>query len=108
MNDSTTSHNLISALSADVTSSVNEAIHKVRPAVTDMADRVHDRLHDLAQNAKETAIQAERQLEKEARHAKNVAEQAIAHAPFQSVLIAAGTGAAVALAVSWWLQHRHD
>jgi ElaB/YqjD/DUF883 family membrane-anchored ribosome-binding protein len=73
-----------------------------------MADRVHDRLHDLAQNAKDTALQAERQLEKEALHAKKVTEQAIAHAPFQSVLIAAGTGAAVALAVSWWLQHRHD
>jgi ElaB/YqjD/DUF883 family membrane-anchored ribosome-binding protein len=106
MSDLKTSQEKMSALGADVSSTVSQAVHKVRPAVADMAERVNDRFHDMAQHAKDAAISAEHQLEKEARHARKAAEQVIAHAPLQSVLIAAGTGAMVALAVSWMVQHR--
>lgn len=45
-------------------------------------------------------------IEGKVRHAKQAAENYIHHAPLKSVLIAAGTGAATALAVSWLMHLR--
>jgi ElaB/YqjD/DUF883 family membrane-anchored ribosome-binding protein len=106
MSDLKTSQEKLSALSADVVGTVNEALHKARPAISHMADRMNDSLHDLAQHGKEAALDAEHKLEKEARHAKALADHYIQHAPMQSVLIAAGTGAVAALAVSWFMRSR--
>lgn len=106
MSELKTSQEKLSALSADISGSVNEALHKARPAITHMADRMSDGLHDLAQHGKEAALEAEHKLEKEARHAKALADHYIQHAPIQSVLIAAGTGAVAALAMSWFMRSR--
>ena len=106
MSDMKNPQEKISALGADLSGSVNDALNKTRPVLSHMADRVSDSLQDLAERGKETAIEAEHRLEKEARHAKRSAERYIQHAPFQSVMVAAGTGAAVALAVSWLMHLR--
>ncbi len=106
MSELKTSQEKLSALSADISDSVNEALHKARPAINHMADRMSDGLHDLAQHGKEAVLEAEHKLEQEARHAKALADHYIQHAPIQSVLIAAGTGAVAALAVSWFMRSR--
>jgi len=106
MSDSKTPNEKISALSADISGSVNEALHKARPAIHHMADRVSDNLNDMARQAKEAALDTEHRLEKEARHAKALADRYIQNAPVQSVLIAAGTGALTALAVSWLMRSK--
>jgi ElaB/YqjD/DUF883 family membrane-anchored ribosome-binding protein len=106
MSDSKTTHEKMQALGAGISGSVNEALHEARPVLGRMADRVNDSLHDLAQHGKETALEIEHRLEREARHAKRVADSYIQHAPLQSVLIAAGTGAVAALAVAWLFQPR--
>jgi ElaB/YqjD/DUF883 family membrane-anchored ribosome-binding protein len=49
---------------------------------------------------------AKHKLEKEARHVRVTTEHFIQHEPLTSVLIAAGTGAAAALAVSWLMRSR--
>jgi ElaB/YqjD/DUF883 family membrane-anchored ribosome-binding protein len=106
MSDSTLPHEKIQALGAGIAGSVNEALRDARPELTRMADRVNDSLHDLAQRSKETAQEAEHRIEREIRHAKRIAENHIHQAPLKSVLIAAGTGAAAALAVSWLMHLR--
>jgi ElaB/YqjD/DUF883 family membrane-anchored ribosome-binding protein len=47
-------------------------------------------------------------VHKRALHAQHAAEKLIQHAPIRSVLVAAGTGAAVALAVSWLMHLRKE
>jgi len=110
MSELKTSSEKIASMSADIAGSVNEALHKAKPAINHMADRLSDRvsdsLHDVARQAREAAMDAEHRLEKEARHAKAFADHYIQHAPVQSVLIAAGTGALAALAVSWFLRSK--
>lgn len=96
----------MSSLGAGISGTVNEAISDAQPMLNRMADRFSDSVHDLAQRGKETALEAEHRIEREARHARRLAESYIQHAPIKSVLIAAGTGAATALAVSWYLQSR--
>jgi hypothetical protein len=49
---------------------------------------------------------AQPKLEKEAHHVRLTTENIIQHDPIRSVLIAAGTGAAVALAASWLMRSR--
>lgn len=95
-----------SSLSADMSGAVNEALSEAQPMLNRMADRFSDSVQDLAQRGKESALEAEHRIEREARHARRLAESYIQHAPLKSVLIAAGTGAATALAVSWYLQSR--
>lgn len=106
MSDSTLPHEKIQALGAGIAGSVSEALRDARPELNRVTDRVNDSLHDLTQRGKETAQQAQHRLEREARHAKRLAENYIHQAPLKSVLIAAGTGAATALAVSWLMHLR--
>lgn len=106
MSDSKTPQEKIQAVGASVSGTVNEAFHDARPAFNRMADRVSESLHDMAQHGKETALQAEHRIEREAMHARHMAEHYIQHAPLKSVLIAAGTGAATALVMSWLMHQR--
>ena len=106
MSDSSLPHEKIQALGAGIAGSVNEALHEARPELSRTADRVADSLHDLTQRGKETAHQAQHRIEQELRQAKRTTENCIHQAPLKSVLIAAGTGAATALAVSWLMHLR--
>ncbi len=96
----------LSALGADIINTVNSALDEARPAINRMTHRVSDSAQDLARQSKEAACEAEHQLESSARHVRVTAEHYIQHAPFKSILIAAGTGAATALAMSWLLNSR--
>mgnify|MGYP000179123827 CR=1 FL=1 len=71
-----------------------------------MAYRVNDSMHDMAKQGKDAAYAAEHRLEREARHMRTNAQHYIQHEPMKSVLIAAGTGAATALLVSWIMRSR--
>ena len=108
MTDHKTPQEKLHALGANISSSVNEALNEARPAVGRMADRVSDQLNELTQQGKEAALDAEHALHKRALHARHSAEKVIQHAPIRSVLIAAGTGAVTALAVSWLMHLRKN
>ena len=100
------SQDKLSALGADLSETVEQAMHKARPALNHMADSLNDQYQSMAQRGKEAAMDAEHRMEKQARNAQHAAEHYIQHSPFQSVLIAAGTGATMALAVSWLMYLR--
>jgi ElaB/YqjD/DUF883 family membrane-anchored ribosome-binding protein len=106
MSDPKTSHEKISSLGASVSSSVNEAMDEARPALNRMSQRVQDELHTLGDTGKEAYADAVRKLEKEAQHVRVTTEHYIQHAPLNSVLIAAGVGAAAALGVCWLMRSR--
>jgi ElaB/YqjD/DUF883 family membrane-anchored ribosome-binding protein len=106
MSDSKTAHEKISSLGARVTSQVEGLVDKAQPALNRMTDRVKDELHDLSESGKEVFSDAKHKLEKEAHHVRVSTEHIIQYDPIRSVLIAAGTGAAVALAASWFMRSR--
>lgn len=106
MTDHKTPQEKMSSLGAGIAGTVNEVLHEARPSFKRMADQVSGSMHDMAMQGKEAALHAEHQLEKEARHVRVNAEHYIQNAPFKSILIAAGTGAATALAVSWLMHLR--
>jgi ElaB/YqjD/DUF883 family membrane-anchored ribosome-binding protein len=96
MSDSKTAHEKISSLGARVTSQVEGLVDEAQPALSRMTHRVKDELHDLSESGKEALSDAKHKLEKEAHHVRLTTEH----------IIAAGTGAAVALAASWLLRSR--
>lgn len=106
MSDPKTSHEKISSLGASVSSSVNEALDEARPVMSRMSHRVQDELNSLGDTGKEAYADAKRKLEKEAQHVRVTTEHYIQHAPLNSVLIAAGVGAAAALGVCWLMRAR--
>lgn len=106
MSDSKTTHERISSLGARVTSQVESMVDEAQPALNRMPHRVKDELHDLSESGKEALSDAKHKLEKEAHHVRMTTEHIIQHDPIRSVLIAAGTGAAVALAASWFMRSR--
>jgi ElaB/YqjD/DUF883 family membrane-anchored ribosome-binding protein len=106
MSDQKTAHEKISALGASISSNVNEALQSAQPAMNRMSHRVKDELHDLEESGKDAYSDAKHKLEKEAHHVRVTTEHLIQHSPFNAVLIAAGTGAVAALAVSWFLRSR--
>lgn len=106
MSDSKTAHEKISSLGARVTNQVEGMVDEAQPALNRMTHRVKDELHDLSESGKEALTDAKHKLEKEAHHVRVSTEHIIQHDPIRAVLIAAGTGAAVALAASWLLRSR--
>ena len=106
MSDSKTAHERISSLGARVTSQVEGMVDEAQPAINRMTHRVKDELHNLSESSKEALSDAQHKLEKEAHHVRLTTEHIIQHDPIRSVLIAAGTGAAVALAASWFMRSR--
>jgi ElaB/YqjD/DUF883 family membrane-anchored ribosome-binding protein len=106
MSDQKTAHEKISALGATLSSNVNDVLQGAEPAINRMSQRVKDELHDLEASGKDAYSEAKHRLEKEAYHVRVTTEHLIQHSPFNAVLIAAGTGAVAALAVSWFLRSR--
>ena len=106
MTTSKISQDKLSALGADISETVEETMHKARPALNHMADSLNDKYQSMAQRGKDVAFDTEMRMEKQARNAQHSTEHYIQHSPFQSVLIAAGTGATMAMAVSWLMYLR--
>lgn len=106
MSDTKTAHEKISSLGARVSNQVEGMVDEAQPALSRMSHRVKDELHDLSESGKEALSDAKHKLEKEAHHVRVTTEHIIQHDPIRSVLIAVGTGAAVALAASWLLRSR--
>jgi ElaB/YqjD/DUF883 family membrane-anchored ribosome-binding protein len=106
MSDSQTAHEKISSLGARVTSQFEGLVDEAQPALNRMTHRLKDELHGLSESGKEALSDAQHKLEKEAHHVRLTTENIIQHDPIRSVLIAAGTGAAVALAASWLMRSR--
>lgn len=106
MSDLKTATEKVSSFGATVNSNVDELLNEARPVLSRMTDRVKDKLHDLGESGKEAISDVKHKLEKEARHVRVSTEHFIQHEPLTSVLIAAGTGAAAALAVSWLMRSR--
>ena len=106
MSDLKSATEKMSSLGASVNSNVDELLNEARPALSRMTHRVKDELHDLGESGKDALSDAKHKLEKEARHVRVTTEHFIQHEPLTSVLIAAGTGAAAALAVSWLMRSR--
>ena len=106
MSDTKTALEKISSLGARVSNQVEGMVDEAQPALSRMSHRVKDELHDLSESGKEALSDAKHKLEKEAHHVRVTTEHIIQHDPIRSVLIAAGTGAAVALAASWLLRSR--
>ena len=108
MSDQKTSQEKIASFGANISSNVNEALHDAQPDMDRMGNRVRDKLHNLGDSGKDAYADAMHKLEKEAHHARVTAAHWIQQSPFNSVLIAAGTGAVAALAVSWLMRSRQQ
>jgi ElaB/YqjD/DUF883 family membrane-anchored ribosome-binding protein len=106
MTDSKTAQEKISSLGARVTSQVEGLVDEAQPALNRMTQRMKDELLSLSESGKDAMSDAKHKLEKEAHHVRVTTEHIIQHDPIRSVLIAAGTGAAVALAASWLMRSR--
>jgi ElaB/YqjD/DUF883 family membrane-anchored ribosome-binding protein len=106
MSDLKSATEKMSSLGASVNSNVDELLNEARPVLSRMTHRVKDELHDLGESGKDAVSDVKHKLEKEARHVRVTTEHFIQHEPLTSVLIAAGTGAAAALAVSWLMRSR--
>jgi ElaB/YqjD/DUF883 family membrane-anchored ribosome-binding protein len=106
MSDLKSATEKMSSLGASVNSNVDELLNEARPVLSRMTHRVKDELHDLSESGKDAMSDVKHKLEKEARHVRVTTEHFIQHEPLTSVLIAAGTGAAAALAVSWLMRSR--
>jgi ElaB/YqjD/DUF883 family membrane-anchored ribosome-binding protein len=106
MSDLKTTHEKISSMGASVSSKVNEAMDEARPVMSRMSHVVQEELNSLGDTGKEAYAEAKRKLEKEAQHVRVTTEHYIQHAPLNSVLIAAGVGAAAALGVCWLMRSR--
>lgn len=98
----------MSSLGARIASNANEAMREARPAVDRVTHRVKDELSHLRESGEEAVSDVQHKIEKEARKVRVNAEHLIQHQPFNSILIAAGTGAVAALAVSWFMHSRTD
>lgn len=106
MSDVKTTPEKMSSLGTSATSPVDQLINEARPVFSRMTDRVKDELHELGESGKEAMSDVKHKLQDEARQVRVKTEHYIQHEPMASVLIAAGTGAAAALAVSWFMRSR--
>jgi ElaB/YqjD/DUF883 family membrane-anchored ribosome-binding protein len=106
MSDQKSTQEKIAAIGSGIAGNVNEAVEAAKPAMHHMADCIREEWHGLGESSHHMSSQLRQKLEKEAQHARNTAAHFIHHAPFNAVLIAAGTGAATALLVSWFMRSR--
>lgn len=98
--------NKMSSLGASITDNVNDVLQEARPAVDRVSHLVKDELQQLGQSGQDAACGVQHRIEQEARHIQGAVAHFIQHRPFNAILMAAGTGAAVALAVSWLMRSR--
>lgn len=86
--------------------SMQDAAHAAQPAFERLVDRLSDSISDMAHHGRDAAVEAKKLLDQKTHQASAKAEHCIHCAPFKSVLIAAGVGAATATLVSWWMHSR--
>jgi len=106
MSDTPITQEKVASLGASIASNVEDVLQETRPAVDRITHRLKDDLHDLSNSGKHMALDAKHKLEEEVRRHRLNTEQFIQRQPLNSVLIAAGTGALTALAVSWFVRSR--
>ncbi len=106
MSDQKSTQEKITDIGSSITGNVNEAVEAVKPVIHHMADCMREEWDGLGESSHHIASQMRHKLEKETQHARDSAAHLIHHSPFNSVLIAAGTGAAAALLVSWFMRSR--
>ncbi len=108
MTDSQTSQKNVASPGTTIADTFSEVLAEAQPVLNRMADRISEGAHAVTKQSKEAACEAEHRLTDGVRHARFTAEHYIQHAPFKSVLIAAATGAATALMVSWLMRSRQQ
>ena len=91
---------------AGASATLQEAAHEAKPAFERLADRLSESISDMAHHSRDAAVEAQKLLEQRTLKATSTAEHYIHCAPFKSVLIAAGVGAAAATLVSWLIRAR--
>ena len=96
----------IAAAAAGMAGSLHDAAHETKPAFERLADRLTESITEMTQHSRDAAVEAEKLLEQKTRKIAATAEHQIHSAPFKSILIAAGAGAAVATLVSWLIRSR--
>lgn len=96
----------MAAAGAGTAAGMHAAAHESKPAFERLADRLSDSISDMAHHSRDAAVEAEKLLEQKTRNIAATAEHQIHCAPFKSILIAAGAGAAVATLVSWLIRSR--
>lgn len=106
MTDSQQPAATLAEMGADIQHTLQEAIQQTRPAIGMMADRVGDRLQNLAHQGKEAALETQHKIENQARQVKTTAEHCIQHAPFKSVMVAAGLGLLAGAVATWLMRER--
>ncbi|PUE11540.1 hypothetical protein B9Z51_04440 [Limnohabitans sp. T6-5] len=103
MSDPKVTQEKMSAVGAEISSTVNDVLDEARPVLHRIADRVTDSAQELVKKSKDAAYEAQEKIESGVQNVRDNAEHYIHDAPLKSILIAAGTGAAMALALSWFM-----
>ena len=106
MTDPQSSHEKLAQATAGVSGALQNAAQEAKPVFERMADRISDSISDMAHHSRDAAVDAKKLLEQKTHQATSTAEHYIHRAPFKSVLIAAGVGAAAATLVSWLMRSR--
>lgn len=106
MSDLKTTQEKMSTMGAHVSSQVSDALKEARPVMERVSHRIKDELNHMGEAGKDAAADVKHKIENEAHHVRVTAEHFIQHQPLNAVLMAAGTGAVAAMAVSWLMRSR--
>lgn len=106
MSDQKSVNEKMASLGESISSNLNEALHGAQPAINRMGQCMKDELHQFGESGREAVSGVKQKLDREVQHVRVTAEHHIQQQPLSSVVIAAGAGAAVALAVSWLMRSR--
>ncbi len=104
MTDSQQATATLAEMGTDIKQTLQEAIQQTKPAIGMMAERMGERFQDLAHQGKEAALETQHKIENQARQAKTTAEHCIQHAPFKSVMVAAGVGLLAGVVATWLMR----
>ena len=107
MSDPQTPKDKLASAVAGVAGSMQDAAHSAQPAFERLVDRLSDNISDMAHHSRDAAVETKKLLDQKTHQASASAEHYIHCAPFKSVLIAAGVGAAAATLVNWLVRSRH-
>jgi len=106
MTTPSTPHDKMTGTAAGVLGSMQDAAHEAQPAMERLTHGLCDHLGDMAQQSRDATANAQKLLTHKTRKVSSTAEHYIHCAPFKSVLIAAGVGAAAATLASWLMRSR--
>lgn len=106
MSDQKSVNEKMASLGESMSSNLSEALHDAQPAMNRMGQRMKDELHHLGESGREAVSGVKQKLDQEVQHVRVTAEHYIQQQPLSAVVMAAGAGAVVALAVSWFMRSR--